>query len=235
MIAEGIPAEQARQACWFFDSQGLLVEERPEIAAQKRPFAHPHEPHEQLLGAIRALQPSALIGCAGQAGVFTEEVIRLMGQLHERPIIFALSNPTAKSECTAQQAYEWTEGRAIFASGSPFDAVQLGNQTFVPGQGNNAYIFPGVGLGAISCGATRVTDEMFLAASRILARLVTEEDLALGRVYPRLAHIREVSAQIAIAVAAIAYRDGLARKALPQDLEADIREQMFQPLYPHYA
>ena len=176
-----------------------------------------------------------MIGCAGQAGVFTEEIIRLMGQMHERPIIFALSNPTVKSECTAQQAYEWSEGRAIFASGSPFDPVQLGNQTFVPGQGNNAYIFPGVGLGAISCGATHVTDEMFLAASRILAGLVTEEDLALGRVYPRLSHIREVSAQIAIAVAAIAYRDGLARKALPQDLEADIRGQMFQPLYPHYA
>ena len=235
MIAQGVPAEQARQACWFFDSQGLLVEGRPDIAAQKRPFAHSHEPHTALLDAIRTLQPSALIGCAGQAGVFTQEVIRLMAKQHARPIIFALSNPTANSECTAQQAYEWSEGRAIFASGSPFDPVQLGNQTFVPGQGNNAYIFPGVGLGAVSCGATRVTDEMFLAAAQVLAGMVTEEDLALGRVYPRLSHIREVSAQIAIAVATIAYREGLASKALPQDVEADVRGQMFQPLYPHYA
>ena len=181
------------------------------------------------------MQPTAIIGCAGQAGVFTQQVIQTMAQLNERPIVFALSNPTAKAECTAQQAYEWSEGQAIFASGSPFEAVQLDNHTYVPGQGNNAYIFPGVGLGAVVSRSRRVTDEMFLAAARVLAQQVSDEDLALGRVYPSLSRIREVSALIAAEVAAIAYRQGLSQRDAPADILADVREQMFQPVYPHYA
>ena len=158
-----------------------------------------------------------------------------MAEMNERPIVFALSNPTANAECTAEEAYRWSDGRAIFASGSPFDPVPVGNKTLVPGQGNNAYIFPGVGLGAIVSGATQVTDEMFLAAARVLSDIVSEEDLALGRVYPSLSRIREVSALIAAEVASIAHRQGLARESKPEDILADVKARMFQPRYPHYA
>ncbi len=150
----------------------------------------------------------------------------------------ALSNPTARAECTAEQAYQWSGGRAVFASGSPFEPVRLGHDLFVPGQGNNAYIFPGVGLGAIASEARRVTDGMFLAAARVLAGMVSEEDLALGRVYPPLADIREISARIAAEVAAIAHREGLVpggqrEERDPETLLAPIRELMYKPRYPY--
>ena len=235
MREQGVTGEQAYGNCWCFDSQGLLTTRRNSIPEQKRPFAHDHAAIEDFSGAIIALKPTAIIGCAGQAGVFSEEVMKAMAELNERPIVFALSNPTANAECSAEEAYRWSDGRAIFASGSPFEPVPVGNKTLVPGQGNNAYIFPGVGLGAVASGATRVTDEMFLAAARVLADLVSEEDLALGRVYPSLSRIREVSALIAAEVATIAHRQGLARKPQPEDVLEDVQAQMFQPLYPHYA
>ena len=235
MRGQGFTGEQAYGNCWCFDSQGLLTTGRNSIPEQKRPFAHDHAAIEDFSEAIHALKPTAIIGCAGQAGVFSEEVVKAMAELNERPIVFALSNPTANAECSAEEAYRWSDGRAIFASGSPFEPVPVGNKTLVPGQGNNAYIFPGVGLGAVASGATRVTDEMFLAAARVLADLVSEEDLALGRVYPSLSRIREVSALIAAEVASIAHRQGLARKPQPEDLLEDVQAQMFQPLYPHYA
>ena len=236
----GVAEEQARRACWFFDSQGLLVDSRENLPPQKQPFAHAHAAIDDLVEAVRVVQPTAIIGCAGRPGVFSEEVITLMSELNERPIVFALSNPTTKAECTAEQAYRWSGGRAVFASGSPFGPVEVGNKTLVPGQGNNAYIFPGVGLGAVASAASRITDEMFLAAAQLLARQVSEEDLALGRVYPPLTSIREVSALIAAEVASIAYRRGLARREAPPDTDPasllpGIREQMFQPIYPHYA
>ena len=235
MIEQGMVAAEAREKCWFFDSQGLLVAGRDTIPEQKMPFAQDHSVIDDFAAAVRALKPTAILGCAGLPGVFTEEVITSMAQLNERPIVFALSNPTANSECSAEQAYSWSEGRAIFASGSPFAAVPVGNRTLVPGQGNNAYIFPGVGLGTVVSGASRVTDEMFLAAARVLASLVTEEDLAMGRVYPSLSRIREVSALIAAEVATIAHRQGLAREAQPANILDDVRARMFEPVYPHYA
>ena len=235
MQQQGLAAEDAQQCCWFFDSQGLLVSGRDTIPTQKAPFAHAHAPIDDFAEAVRTLKPTAIIGCAGRPGVFDEDVVRTMAELNNRPVVFALSNPTANSECSAKDAYGWSEGRAIFASGSPFGPVALGNKTLVPGQGNNAYIFPGVGLGATASGATRVTDEMFLAAAQVLASLVGEEDLAMGRVYPCLSRIREVSAMIGTEVATIAHRRGLASCPEPADLEADIRAQMYQPVYPHHA
>jgi malate dehydrogenase (oxaloacetate-decarboxylating)(NADP+) len=184
---------------------------------------------------VRDLQPTALIGCAGQGGAFSPDILQAMAACNERPIVFALSNPTAKSECSAEEAYRHTEGRAVFASGSPFPPVQLDTREFHPGQGNNAYIFPGVGLGAVASQARHVTDGMFLAAARVLAGLVDEEDLAAGRVYPHLGRIREVSAAIATEVATMAYREGLAGRETPADIGEDIRAQMFEPRYPHFA
>ena len=235
LAEEGIPADEARKHCWFVDSKGLLVSSRDNLAEHKLPYAHDHPYTDSFLEAVQALKPTAILGLSGQPQTFTKDIVEAMAEINERPIIFALSNPTSQAECTAEQAYTWSDGRAIFASGSPFDPVKLGNVTFVPGQGNNAYIFPGVGLGAIVSQARNITDEMFLAAAHSLASLVTESDLERGRVYPALSRIREVSARIAYDVAKIAYDKGLAGKEEPEDILADIHEYMYQPIYPHYA
>jgi malate dehydrogenase (oxaloacetate-decarboxylating)(NADP+) len=234
LMHEGIGQEEARERCWFIDSKGLVVRSRTDLVAHKRPYAHDHEFLPDLATAVERLRPTALIGVSGTPHTFTREILETLAQQCERPMVFALSNPTSKAECTAQQAYEWTDGRAIFASGSPFAPVDYGGKTFVPGQGNNAYIFPGVGLGAIVSEASRVTDEMFFASARALADLVSEHDLELGRVYPPLASIREVSVSIATAVAEVAYERGLARRPRPDDLEAAVRAEMFEPDYLSY-
>lgn len=233
---EGLSEAEARQHCWFVDSQGLVVRNRPgRLADHKAPYAHVHPPLATLAEAVETLRPTALIGVSGQARAFTREIVSRMSSFNQRPIIFALSNPTSKAECTAEDAYLWTEGRAIVASGSPFPPVTLGGRTFVPGQGNNVYIFPGVGLGALVCESTQITDGMFLTAAKALAALVSDEDLVLGRVYPALSKIREVSVKIATAVADEAYHAGLARRPYPADLEADIRSRMFVPAYRDYV
>ncbi len=235
LIAEGLPPEEARKRCWFFDSKGLVVRARADLPDYKLPYAHEHEPITDLATAIRALRPTVLIGASGQHGAFTRAILETMAEFNPRPIIFSLSNPTSKSECTAEEAYTFTEGRVIFASGSPFAPVTIGGKTFIPGQGNNAYIFPGIGLGVITCGISRITDEMFLTAARTLAGLVMEEDLAQGRIYPPLKKVREVSLAIATAIARIAYERGLASVPRPGDLRAYIASQMYEPRYRNYA
>jgi malate dehydrogenase (oxaloacetate-decarboxylating)(NADP+) len=232
MKEESVSARKARQTCWFFDSKGLVENSRTDLAEHKLPYAHEHAPMTSFLEAVKELKPTAIVGVSGQPQTFTKEIVEEMGRFNERPIIFALSNPTSKSECTAEQAYGWTDGRAIFASGSPFDPVTMPDgRKLVPGQGNNSYIFPGVGLGLSTVGAKRVTDSMFLAAAKALAQQVTEEDLALGRVYPPLTKIRDVSAYIATAVAQIAINEGLASQPCPYNLLACIKEHMYQPDY----
>jgi malate dehydrogenase (oxaloacetate-decarboxylating)(NADP+) len=235
MVAAGHDETAARRRCWLFDSRGLVVAARGDLTAHKRPYAHEHAPVGTLLGAVQALRPTAIIGVAAVAGAFTEEIVRTVAAQHERPIVFALSNPTSKSECTALQAYRWSDGRALFACGSPFDPVTLDGRRFVPRQGNNSYIFPGVGLGAIAVGATRIGDEMFLAAARALADRVTDADLAQGSLYPPLAGIRDVSARIAAAVAEVAYRQGVATVARPADLLGFVKSRMYEPRYVTYV
>ncbi len=235
MVGEGLPESEARNRCWFVDSKGLVVTSRIDLAEHKLPYAHEHEPHTDLLSVVRSLKPTALIGVSGQGGAFTRPVLREMAVHNPQPIIFALSNPTANAEATAEEVYRETEGRAIFASGSPFDPVTLGGKTLVPGQGNNAYIFPGVGLGVVASGAKRVTDEMFFAAARSLAADVSQDSLSQGCLYPPLSKIREVSLHIAVVVAQVAYDSGLATRPKPQDLLEDIRSGMYEPEYRSYV
>jgi malate dehydrogenase (oxaloacetate-decarboxylating)(NADP+) len=231
MMHDGIAEADARRRCWFVDSTGLVVSSRPDLAEHKRPYAQHHPPLGDLQSAIEALRPVALIGVSGQPQTFTRPVIEAMSAINERPIIFALSNPTSKAECTAEQAYGWSGGRAIFASGSPFPPFQFEDRTFVPGQANNAYIFPGVGLGVIASGARRVTDEMFMTAARTLADAVGTEDLRRGSIFPPLERIREISAAIATAVAQVAYDRGLASEPMPRDPRRAIEAMMFDPAY----
>ena len=235
LVEEGLTAAEARQRCWFVDSKGLVVKDREALTEHKLPYAHAHAHCAGLVDAIKALRPTMLIGVSGQPKTFTAEVIKLMGEINQRPVIFALSNPTSKAECTAEEAYAGTDGRAIFASGSPFAPVTLNGKTHVPGQGNNAYVFPGIGLGVVCSGAKEVTDAMFIKAARALAALIREPELAEGRVYPALNRIHEVSHAIAVAVAEEACAHQLNREPRPKDWAAHIREQMFKPEYPDYS
>jgi malate dehydrogenase (oxaloacetate-decarboxylating)(NADP+) len=199
--------------------------------AHNLPYAHAHE-RMDFVEAIRSIRPHVLIGATGQPGTFTREVVATMAEINARPVIFALSNPTSRAECTAEQAYRWSEGRALFASGSPFAAVALEDgRTMHPAQGNNAYVFPGIGLGAIGSGARRVTDEMFLAAARALADEVSEDDLAKGALYPPLSRIRELSLSVATGVADAAHTAGITRSPRPEDQRAHLAELMYQPYY----
>jgi malate dehydrogenase (oxaloacetate-decarboxylating)(NADP+) len=217
------------------DSKSLVESTRADLQEHKRAFAHVHAPIADLAAAVRELKPTALIGVSGKKGQFTREIVEEMSRLNKRPVIFALSNPTDNSECTAEEAYSWSGGRAIFASGSPFAPVKHGSATFVPGQCNNSYIFPGVGLGVVAAGATRVTPEMFFESAKTLASSVTKEDLAKGRLFPALPRVREISALIAAAVAGVAHKRGLAAEPRPADILAHVRSLQYKPAYKKYV
>ncbi len=231
MMVEGLSEAEALRRNWLVDSRGLVVRAREGLSGHKLRYAHDHSPIGDFTTAIKALNPTAIVGVAAVGGAFTPEVLQVMAEINERPIIFALSNPTSKAECSAEEAYRHTKGRALFACGSPYDPVKLNGQTFVPRQGNNSYIFPGVGLGAIASGARLVTDEMFMAAAHALADCVTESDLDQGSLYPALPRIREVSAHIAASVANVAYQRGLANGTAPNDLIGYVQSQMYNPRY----
>ena len=231
MVAEGVSEAEAVRRNWLVDSHGLVIKNRSGLTEHKLHYAHDHAPIGDFLTAIQTLKPTAIIGVAAVGGAFTPEVLQAMAQINDRPIVFALSNPTSRAECTAEEAYRHTAGRALFACGSPYDPVELNGKTFVPRQGNNSYIFPGVGLGATTSGARLVTDEMFMVAAQTLAHLVDEADIKQGSLYPALARIREVSAHIATAVANVAYKRGLATGHPPEDLLAYIQSQMYDPHY----
>jgi malate dehydrogenase (oxaloacetate-decarboxylating)(NADP+) len=231
MMAEGLSEADALRRNWLVDSKGLVVKDRPGLSGHKLRYAHDQAPLGDFLTAMNALKPTAIIGVAAVGGAFTPDVLQTMAKINDRPIVFALSNPTSKAECSAEEAYRHTGGRALFACGSPYDPVKRDGKTFVPRQGNNSYIFPGVGLGVIASGARLVTDEMFMAAAHTLAHCVTEADLDQGSLYPALPRIREVSAQIGAAVASVAFQRGLAADRAPNDLIGFVQSQMYDPHY----
>jgi malic enzyme len=225
----------ARERCWLVDRKGLVVADDPGLAPNKRAYARQGPRYKDLLSTVEAVRATGIIGVSGQAGGFGPEVLTAMGRMNQRPVVFALSNPTSHSECTAEAAYRSTGGSAIFASGSPFAPVRMGDRLLRPSQANNAYIFPGLGLAATLSGAGRITDRMFRAAATRLAGMVDDAALAEGRILPPLSGIRQTSLAIAEAVMRAADQEGVARHPLPPDLESFIRERMYQPEYQAYA
>ena len=231
----GVEQGEAERRVWMFDVEGLLVRGRPALPEARRRFAHEHPPIKGLEQAIRSLRPTALIGVTGQPHLFTEPVLQAMAEVTERPLVFALSNPTSRAECTAEQAYRGTGGRAVFSSGSPCAPVEIDGRRFAPSQTNNAYVFPGVGLGVTATGARRVTDEMLLAAAEALSEQADEATLRTGALLPPLERIREVSLRIALAVARVVIEAGLAGRGTPAELEPYLRDRMYRPDYRPYV
>ncbi|CAI0425584.1 unnamed protein product [Linum tenue] len=245
-IAELIALEMSKRVCFYcswlygllfvvWGSNIALVSRLESLQHFKQPWAHEHESVKTLLEAVNTLKPTVLIGASGMGKTFTKEVIEAMSSFNEKPLIMALSNPTSQAECTAEEAYTWSKGKAIFASGSPFDPVEYEGKVFVPGQGNNAYIFPGFGLGVVMSGAIRVHDDMLLAASEALAEQVTDAEYEKGLIYPPFSKIRKISAEIAAKVAAKAYELGLAsRIPRPASLVKYAESCMYSPVYRNY-
>ena len=234
MAEDGIDRNEALKRIALFDSKGLVSSTRGDkLAPNKVPFAQAYENTTDF--AIRQLKPTCIIGVSAQGGAFTEDVVKAMCEVNARPMIFALSNPTSKAECTAKQAYTWSEGKCLFACGSPFAPVAVGNKTFVPRQGNNSYVFPGIGFGCIFVRAKTIPNQIFLTAAKTLANLVSESDLANGSLYPPLSQVRELSAHIAVAVADYCFKNGLAQVERPADLDKAVREAMWQPTDPKFV
>lgn len=230
--ARGVREAEARRRCWFFDRDGLVIQGRPGLTAQQQTYAHAHHAVADLTAAVQALRPTALIGLSGQGGLFTEGVLAAMAEVAERPVVFAMSNPTSQAECTADLAYRATRGRVAFASGSPFEAVEWAGQRRAVSQANNAYIFPGLGLGVVACRLRRITDTMFLAAAEALSNATTREELDRGAVYPAISRMPEVSLQVAEAVAQTGYGEGLAVVPEPANLPTYLRAALYEPTYP---
>jgi malate dehydrogenase (oxaloacetate-decarboxylating)(NADP+) len=231
----GLDEAEAARRVWMFDASGLVVKDRTGLPEGRRRYAHAHVPVAGLADAIRGLRPTALIGVTGQPRLFTAEVLQAMAEVNERPLVFALSNPTSRAECTAEEAYRHTGGRAIFSSGSPCTPVEVDGRRFAPSQTNNAYVFPGLGLAVTATGARRVADSMLLAAADALAEQTDQSLIPEGGLLPPLGRIRDVSLRIALAVARVAIDAGLAGREVPAELEPYLRDRMYRPAYRDYV
>jgi malate dehydrogenase (oxaloacetate-decarboxylating)(NADP+) len=243
LVQQGVSQEVARQQIRLFDRQGLVVAGRPGLAAHKLPYAHklpPSKPfnhldlaseYPQILAAIEAFKPTALIGVSTVGKLFSREIVEAMSRYNARPIIFALSNPINKHECLPEDAYTWSKGKVVYAGGVQFPPVHIGDQTFLPSQANNLYIFPAVGMAIYATNARRVTDEMFIEAANAVADQVTPDQLKLGMLYPPQSNILEVETQTAARVAKLVFDSGLARVERPTDMVEFIRKHIYKPEY----
>jgi malate dehydrogenase (oxaloacetate-decarboxylating)(NADP+) len=231
MARAGMDIHEARRRNALFDVKGLLVTSRDDLAGFQRAFAQDQPPISTFVEAVKALKPTGIIGVSGIPKLFTREVIETMAGLNRRPIIFPYSNPTSRSECSAEEAYRWSDGRAIFASGSPFPPVDIGGRKFVPNQGNNVYIFPAMAMALFATEAKRVTDEMFLTAAQAIAEQVSEDNLAAELIYPPRERIFGASLHVAERVATCIFDQGLARVPRPADVGALIRSRVYRPVY----
>jgi malate dehydrogenase (oxaloacetate-decarboxylating)(NADP+) len=235
MQLEGLSFAEAHGRNWVFDVRGLVTAGRADITDFQKPFAHAHPPVTDFVQAINTLKPTCIIGVSTVPKLFTKAVVEAMCAINERPVIFPYSNPTSRSECTAEEAYTWSDGRAIFASGSPFAPVRFGGRTFIPGQGNNVYIFPAVGLAVLATEANRVPQKAFISAARAVAEQVTDEQLGSGLIYPHQSRIFEASLHTAARVAETLFDEGLAQVPRPADIAAFVRGFAYRPVYAAFA
>jgi malate dehydrogenase (oxaloacetate-decarboxylating)(NADP+) len=231
MVQEGLTLKQAQSRVYMFDINGLLEDTRKDLVDFQKPYAHKHAPTRDFVAAIESIKPTTIIGVSTVGGTFTQKVIEAMSRINERPVVLALSNPTEHAECTAEQAYTWSKGKAIYAAGVQFPPVRFNGQTFLPGQANNFYIFPAVGMAIFATQASRVTDEMFIEAARAVAEQVPSDLLNQGLLYPLQSNILETEIQTAARVARLVFDLGLARVARPADMVAFIREHVYKPEY----
>jgi malate dehydrogenase (oxaloacetate-decarboxylating)(NADP+) len=231
MVMQGLPIAEARKRNVLFDREGLLAVQRRDLANFQTPFAIDHPPVQNFADAVRALRPTGIIGVSTVPKLFNRDVISAMAEINQRPIVFPYSNPTSRSECTAEEAYQWSDGRAIFASGSPFPPVSYGGRTFVPGQGNNVYIFPAMGMAVFATQARRVTDPMFIIAAEAVATEVPQESLDTGLIYPQQSRILEASLNVAARIAAYIFDADLARVEQPKDIRAFIASVAYKASY----
>ncbi|MBI4806168.1 MAG: NAD-dependent malic enzyme [Desulfovibrio sp.] len=233
LVEEGLTLEEARSRVHMFDVNGLLESSRTDLEDFQRPYAHPHAPMKpgEFAKAVEEFKPTTIIGVSTMGGAFNRSVVEAMCRVNERPVILALSNPTEKAECSAEQAYVWSGGKALYAAGVPFAPVSVGGKTFLPGQANNFYIFPAVGMAIYATRAKRVTDQMFIEAARGVADQVSAEQLAQGLLYPLQSNILETEIKTAVRVAALVFDSGLAGVERPKDMEAFIRSYVYKPEY----
>ena len=232
LVQEGLTLQQAQSRVYMFDINGLLETTRKDLVDFQQPYAHKHAPTRDFVAAIESIKPTTIIGVSTIGGAFNQKVIEAMSRINERPVVLALSNPTEHAECTAEQAYTWSKGKAIYAAGIQFPPVHVNGQTFLPGQANNFYIFPAVGMAIFATQASRVTDEMFIEAARAVADQVPSDLLNQGLLYPLQSNILEAEIQTAARVANLVFDSGLARVSRPADFVSFIRQHVYKPEYP---
>jgi malate dehydrogenase (oxaloacetate-decarboxylating)(NADP+) len=231
LVAQGLTLKEAQSRVYMFDINGLLEDTRKDLVDFQKPYAHKHAPTRDFVTAIESIKPTTIIGVSTIGGAFTQKVVESMARINDHPVILALSNPTEHAECTPEQAYTWSKGKAIYAAGVQFEPVHYDGQTFLPGQANNFYIFPAVGMAIFATQAKRVTDEMFIEAGQTVADQVPADLLKQGLLYPLQSNILETEIQTAARVAKLVFDAGLARVKRPADMVSFIREHVYKPEY----